>query len=320
MISFIIIGRNIEKTIELSIQSVINFIDLNKIRSSEIIYVDSDSTDQSLNLAKKFEVKIIMLQGNVNAAVGRNEGARAAGGEILFFIDGDMEILPDCYPYFFESESRLVYPFLTGAFANRYYTGDFNSVMNTDHPNITGNPGDFKERYLTGGLFIVEKEYWLKMGGMDTRLCANEDIDFALRLANKGTKQRYYPNLLIAIHHTISYYHIKRFSEFLFTPRSLCSGVLIRKHLLNFNYLPLLFRSRYSMFLLIIGLLLFSVQTGLGGFLIATYLIIQAIRSYVVHKTESNFVNILLYKITYDIYSIIGAIFYYPATKKYRVV
>lgn len=74
------------------------------------------------------------------------------------------------------------------------------------------------------------------------------------------------------------------------------------------------------MFLLIVSLLALGFHFALGGFLLASYLIIQTIRTYAVYKTESNFINILLYKITYDIYSIVGVLFYYPATKRYRIL
>ena len=44
------------------------------------------------------------------------------------------------------------------------------------------------DRYqpTTGGLFIIEKGLWDKVGGMDTRFRTGEDLDLGLRLAKKG--------------------------------------------------------------------------------------------------------------------------------------
>lgn len=56
----------------------------------EIILADAGSKDKTLEIAKKYNCRIIV--GGLPAK-GRNEGAKAARGDILFFIDAD-SILP----------------------------------------------------------------------------------------------------------------------------------------------------------------------------------------------------------------------------------
>jgi len=93
MISYIIIGRNEGWKLTKCLKSVFDTIEYNKLRDAEVIYVDSKSTDDSIERAKTFaKVKIFRITGVCNAAIARNIGAKEAKGNILFFIDGDMEI------------------------------------------------------------------------------------------------------------------------------------------------------------------------------------------------------------------------------------
>lgn len=93
MISFIIIGRNEGWRLEKCFTSVFKTIKKDNIESFEVIYVDSKSTDNSVNVAKSYEeIKVFQIVGVCNAAIARNVGAKEAKGDILFFIDGDMEI------------------------------------------------------------------------------------------------------------------------------------------------------------------------------------------------------------------------------------
>ena len=114
MISFIIIGRNVEHTIERCLNGVFNFIEVEKIDRSEVIYVDSDSYDRSLELASKTQARVLHLKGKLNAAIGRNVGAEHAKGDILFFIDGDMELLPGFLSDIVDESGKMKYPFCTG--------------------------------------------------------------------------------------------------------------------------------------------------------------------------------------------------------------
>ena len=52
------------------------------------------------------EVKIYIITGKFNAAIARNIGAKEAKGDV-FFIDGDMEILPDFLPLVYNEKWGL---------------------------------------------------------------------------------------------------------------------------------------------------------------------------------------------------------------------
>ena len=59
----------------------------------EIIIVDNKSTDYTIRIAKKFNSKVLFVDGKPpQVCLQRNLGARKAKGEYLFFLDHDMEL------------------------------------------------------------------------------------------------------------------------------------------------------------------------------------------------------------------------------------
>ena len=80
---------------ERTLAECLTWIFRSTFESFEVILVDDGSTDRSAAIAATFPVEIVPTQGRVGPAAGRNLGARAARGEILFFIDSDVMLRPD---------------------------------------------------------------------------------------------------------------------------------------------------------------------------------------------------------------------------------
>jgi glycosyltransferase involved in cell wall biosynthesis len=74
-------GRFLAQTIESALEA------------DEIIVVDDGSTDDSLEIARRYPVKIIQ-QRNQGVGVARNRGIEAATGELIAFLDADDYFLP----------------------------------------------------------------------------------------------------------------------------------------------------------------------------------------------------------------------------------
>src|SRR5580698_9159558 len=88
LISVVVIGRNEGERLRRCLQSVLSMAHDNF--QTEIIYVDSGSTDGSVSLAEAMGAKAIALQPErPTAALGRNAGWRLATGSIVLFLDGD---------------------------------------------------------------------------------------------------------------------------------------------------------------------------------------------------------------------------------------
>jgi glycosyltransferase involved in cell wall biosynthesis len=92
-LSFVIIGKNAERTIRRLIESVIAHIPSRL--SSEIIYVDSASTDATIEIVSEYPATILQLSPDhpLCASAGRFIGSRFASGKYIFFLDSDMEVM-----------------------------------------------------------------------------------------------------------------------------------------------------------------------------------------------------------------------------------
>ena len=258
MISFIVIGKNEGSRLVRCINSIIKAIDENKIRDHEIIYVDSNSTDNSIELVKGIEgnIRIFKITGRTNPAIGRNIGAAASKADAYCFIDGDMEIVPTFLPSVIDDFNKLKYPFVSGQFENVYY--DQNDHYLNSELYIKSVLTKDKYQITTGGLFMIEKRLWDLTGGMDTRFKTGEDLDLGLRLAKKG-HQLLRKKELFATHHTYHYKSKFRIWKDLFAGKTLYArGVLYRKHisLLNKYILKRIIKSDPTFLLLIVCIII----------------------------------------------------------------
>jgi glycosyltransferase involved in cell wall biosynthesis len=315
MISFIIIGKNIENTVSVCIKSIIRFIQENDILNSEIIYVDSDSNDRTIDIAEQYGINILVIKGEVNAAIGRNVGAEYSSGDVLFFIDGDMEIFSDLYRKVFNNKTMgLKYPFTTGYWKDRLYDNKFNYLF--DKELIIPNKNIFLN--ATGGLMILERKLWKTIGGMDERLIRHQDHDIGLRLSKIGFPAKRY-NHLFAIHHTVSYFDSNRFITFYFSKALLSQGILMRKHLFNIAFLKRYSRNIIYVFYLLIIIIMLFFSFEVGGYMFLIYTFIQVYRTIKDIKYESKFFHAFLSKMLYNFYALFGFLFYFPRKKKYQV-
>ncbi|MBI2627847.1 MAG: glycosyltransferase family 2 protein [Candidatus Niyogibacteria bacterium] len=85
-LSVIIPVYNSRKTINQCLNAVFS----SDFKEFEVIMVDDCSTDDTLEMAKKYPCKVIKLKRNSGPSSARNQGATAASAEILFFIDSDV--------------------------------------------------------------------------------------------------------------------------------------------------------------------------------------------------------------------------------------
>lgn len=299
MLSFIIIGRNEGWKLSKCLESVFKTIKQNNLFAYEVIYVDSDSTDNSILLAKRFNnIKVILLTGIVNAAIARNIGAIESSGDVLFFIDGDMEIMPDFLSTVIDNDCNLKYNFVSGQLKNFNYD---------ENDNFINNSWLYKEVLLhdkyyttTGGIFLIQKSLWDSVGGMDVRFKRGQDLDIALRLANKGTliirKKE-----IIANHHTIAYTHKSRIWRTIFSGDiSYSNSFLYRKHILNSKVYIKILKTNYTLLALLLSIMLSIVFNSF--YFILVYSTIVGYKSIKNRKLSNIFgIDLMLFYIVRDI-------------------
>lgn len=307
MISFIIIGRNEDKTIKKTINSILEYIKYNNISKYDIIYVDSKSSDDSIKIASSFnEVTIFEITGEINAAIARNIGAKEAKGDVFIFLDADMEIQKEFYNNIFNND-KLIYPFISGQLENIFYDNQNNKVdSNLMFPNLN------KDIYVptTGGYFIITRELWFSVDGMNTKYRRSQDLDLGLRLSEKGILLLRKKELFVK-HHTIHYQNEERMWKMLFDGSLLYNSCLLtREHILNKYLLKKIFRSNYTFLIFLLSLLL-SIISPILLLLHPSTLLLKVLLMKKVKENASVF-KLYLYLYILDISTFIGFFVFYP--------
>jgi glycosyltransferase involved in cell wall biosynthesis len=92
MLSFIVPAYNEEFELARSIEAIRNAAEL-AAQQHEIIVVDDASTDATPQIARECGAILVQIERR-HIAAARNAGAKAARGDVLFFVDADTRILP----------------------------------------------------------------------------------------------------------------------------------------------------------------------------------------------------------------------------------
>ena len=306
MISFIVIGMNEEKTVGLTIKSINEYTKYNGIDEYEIIYIDSRSTDNSIEIVKKFkDVKIFTIIGERNSAIARNIGAIEAKGEIFIFLDADMEIQKEFHRVAFD-KNGLVYPFLSGQLKNIFYDDKWEKINESLHfPNLKED-SFYPE---TGGFFMIERDLWFLVDGMRTKYRRSQDIDLGLRLAKSGTLLLRKKELFV-LHHTVSYLDNRRVWKMLFDGSLLFqTSVRIRDHIFNPYMYKRLFRTSYTLILLFISIIL---GAFVSIYAVLLHPIVILLKVIIMKKP----IKLFAYYYLRDIFSLLGLFLFFPREKK----
>ena len=100
LISVILPVYNCEKWVERCIKSVLN----QTYKNIELIIINDGSTDNSLEICKKYQKDNVIIINKENSGVSktRNIGLEKAKGEYIFFIDADDYIKSNCIESMYE--------------------------------------------------------------------------------------------------------------------------------------------------------------------------------------------------------------------------
>lgn len=176
MLSIITPTLNEEKCLPLLLES----IKKQSFKNYEIIIADAGSEDKTLEIARDFGCKIV--PGGLPAK-GRNEGAKAAQGDIFLFMDADNIYLADNFLEQLITEFKKrnldvasfpIYP--KGNVIDKLFYGMYNWwVKSVQRFSV----------WATNSA-LVKKEIFKKINGFDEKIKIAEDHDFAKRAARIG--------------------------------------------------------------------------------------------------------------------------------------
>lgn len=160
---------------------------------TEIIVVADGDTDGSGRLAEEFGAKVLRMPTQGGPARARNVGARAAFGDIIFFMDADVAIYPDTL-------SQIAIAFaqkpdiaaIIGSYDDAPGATNFLSQYKNLFHHYTHQTGSEEASTFWGACGAIRREIFLKMEGFDEayRYPSIEDIELGYRLKRAGYEIR----------------------------------------------------------------------------------------------------------------------------------
>ncbi len=242
---------------------------LNKVRPhlTEIIVVADGDTDGSWRVAEEFGTKVLRISESQGPARARNLGAQAAQGDILLFIDADVEIHPDAIQQIessFRGDPNLAALF--GSYDDEPGEDNFLSQYKNLFHHYVHQMSREEASTFWSGCGAIRRNVFMELGGFDAsyRKPCVEDIELGYRLKQAGYRIRLSKKLQVK--------HLKRWgvSSLLksdFFHRALPWTELILKDRRFINDLNLRPSSRLSVLLTYALLLTLSSAWWWSGFL-----------------------------------------------------
>jgi len=190
-------------------------------KDTEIIVVDNASTDNTIPLLQKENIKLIINQTNLGFSKGNNIGAKMAVGEYLLFLNSDIRLLDNSllsmldylrlHPQIGAIGPRMLNPNLTpqaSVFPPQTILNAFKEFW-LDIPSYqkylppTNTPTSVFA--ISGGAFMLSKKLFEAFGGWNEKyFFYYEDLDFCRFLHRQNLEVVYYPSAQVVHHHGAS--------------------------------------------------------------------------------------------------------------------
>jgi len=179
-VSFVIPVRNDAARLQRCLASVVGN-DFARERI-EIIVVDHGSTDGSVDAARASGAVVLNGTGNSVAAL-RNQGAGAAAGEILAFVDADHQI----DKHWVQTAVEILADPQVGATGSDYSTQPSPTWVQRQYDSLRRRPRRREEvTWLGSGNLAMRSAVFQQVGGFDSSLTACEDVNLCNRVRRAG--------------------------------------------------------------------------------------------------------------------------------------
>jgi GT2 family glycosyltransferase/spore maturation protein CgeB/polysaccharide pyruvyl transferase WcaK-like protein len=211
-VSIVVLNRNGLKYLKKLFHGLQEYTDYPDL---EVVLVDNGSTDGSVEFVRSldmpFEVKLVENQENVSFSDGNNQGARLADGELLLFMNNDIEPfepgwLEEMVGFMGSSGAgavgaRLLYPGVTehetpSGYAVQHRGVKFRKVQGLDYPRNLGMGEDALDKHLgedtrcpatTAACLLMGRDMFDAVGGFTTGYrYGSEDVDLGLKVLSSG--------------------------------------------------------------------------------------------------------------------------------------
>lgn len=161
----------------------------------EVIVVDSDSEDNTIDVAKEFAdalpLTVIELEER-GVSRARNAGADAASGEWLFFLDAKVRIDPEYIRKVFNTLHTHQADFGTSSFNTKSWH-PFDKIFFWLWSRGFWYSYRKGEYLMNGSTMFIKRDLHVQNGGFDQNIEIGQDIDYARRLIEYSTNGVFVP-------------------------------------------------------------------------------------------------------------------------------
>lgn len=185
LFTVVIANYNHGKYLNSALDSLVN----QDYQNFELFVIDAKSTDNSLEIIKKFEDRIDwwISEPDSGQSDAFNKGFKKANGQFLFWLNADDVLLPNSLSIAFDYIGK--YPDFSWFAANTVFF-DVNNIITkcTNGPSWSDLLFDKGPINIYGPSSIFSKKIFDEVGGFDENLHYTMDTDLWMRFQKKGYK------------------------------------------------------------------------------------------------------------------------------------
>ena len=220
------------------IRQLLSMIQKQDVRASEVIVIDSSSEDKTVDIAREFDTKTIVIPRHTfNHGRTRNLAATEATGDTLVFMTQDA--LPMDHTLFRNLTSPLENSDIAATFARQIPREDASPLevfaRQFSYPDTESIKGldSVKQQGIRAFRFsnvcsAVKKEVFLKIGMFPLDVRSNEDMILAAKLVLDGYRVAYIDRAVVI--HSHNYSLLQQFRRYVDIGSSLKQHSWILQH------------------------------------------------------------------------------------------
>ncbi|MCK5505194.1 MAG: glycosyltransferase family 2 protein, partial [Thermodesulfovibrionia bacterium] len=204
-ISVVIPNYNKAETIGKCLEAIFS----SKYKNFEVIVIDDQSEDNSLEIIKKFPCKLVRIGEHTGASKARNIGGQTSQGDAIFFTDADCLLKEDALSIIngtlSETEPDTV---IGGTYTRIPYDNNFFSTLQSVYINYSETKNIENPDYIAAHAMIIDSATFKKNNGFpENFLPILEDVEFSHRLRRTG--HRLIMNPEIQVQHIFNFTLLK---------------------------------------------------------------------------------------------------------------
>lgn len=193
-LSIVIIARNEAENVARAIESVLREVE--HWPQTEILLVDSASTDETVEIARQYPISIVCLDPSwfLSASAGRYIGMHYTRGDLILYLDGDMELvtgwMDQAVPFI------LAHPELAGVSGYLRDVHPHDGQINSEQDlwrDSDGHPAEVRD---FGGAALYRRSALKQVGGFNPYLISEEEPELCMRLRYAGYNLIHLPFLM----------------------------------------------------------------------------------------------------------------------------